>query len=280
MKERTNAGLWMSLILGLYGLLGSFYVFVVSDHWREMWEAKAGQYSEELGMFRLDEVFIVKYIIPALHDLAVVGSVIMIAAAYMYFKKHSKAWNVAIIGNVIAIQGLGFPIVAAASAGIFPEYSIVFLPVFLGFFVYIAVIRKASAKVLLFSVLVGMTYVLALFNGIASASRMSQREFLDGAPGLALDTPMFDSVQQLNWIGMIAWGVFLVAFLFKKKWIIPVGVFAAILNIIGGLPLGVDSMSEGTTFSMFLIAPIFSLTILIIILSPAGERFISDWGNE
>ncbi|MGD9679327.1 MAG: hypothetical protein AB7V16_13380, partial [Vulcanibacillus sp.] len=61
-----------------------------------------------------------------------------------------------------------------------------------------------------------------------------------------------------------------------KKWIIPLGIFAAVLNIVGGLPLGLDSMSEGTTFSMFLIAPIFSLVILVYILSPAGERLINS----
>ncbi len=278
MEARNKVGFWMSLIFGLYGVLGAFYVFVISNHWVEMWDAKAGQYSEELGMHRLDEVFIVKYLTPALHDLAVVGAVIMIAAAYMFYKKNSKAWHVGVAGSIIAIQGTGFLIVAAASAGIFPEYVFLFIPNLLAFFLYIAVVRKFPAKAILFSFLVGMTYVLALFNGIASASRMSQREYLQGIPGLAADTPMFGSVQQVNWIGMIAWGIFLVAFLFRKKWIIPLGIFAAILNIVGGLPLGLDSMSEGTTFSMFLIAPIFSLIILVYILSPAGERLItSDW---
>lgn len=172
MREKRKAGLWTSLILGFYGLAGSFYVFVLSDHWRDMWEAKANQYSADLGIYRLDEVFIVKYVIPALHDLAVIGSILMIVAAYMFCKKYNKAWHVGIIGLVTAILGTGFPIVAAASAGIFPEYSMLFFPILAGFFIYIGYIRKFPGKVVLWSAIVGMTYVLALFNGIAAASRM------------------------------------------------------------------------------------------------------------
>jgi len=280
LKEKTNVGLWLSLILGLYGMLGSFYVFVISNHWMETWLAKAGQYSEDLGIFRVDEVFIVKYVIPPLHDLAVAGSVMMIVAAYMFYKKHKNAWSVGVIGNVIAIQGTAFPIVAAASAGIFPEYVLVFLPIFIGFFIYILVVRRLPNRILFIGTITGMAYVLTLFNGIASASRMSQREYLQNAPGLAADTPMFAAVQQLNWIAMIVWGVFLFALLFNKKWLIPVGLFAAILGVVGGLPLGLDSMASGTTFSMFLVAPIVSLFLLVLLLLPATERYLtSDWAK-
>lgn len=284
MEVKRKAGLWISLILGLYGVIGSFYVFVVGDHWREMWNAKAGQYSESLGINRVDEAFIVQYVIPALHDLAILGSVLMIVAAYLFYKKHSKAWHVGVIGNVLAVQGLGFPIVAGASAGIFPEYVYVFTPIFIGFYLYIAYIRKSNAKVITWSTIIGMTYVLALFNGIAAASRMSQMEAVQaatiGAYGIADNTPMFGAVQQINWIGMIGWGVVLVGLLFQKKWIIPVAMFSAILNIIGGVPLGIDSMANGTIFSMFLIAPIFSAIILIYFLMPSGEKFVNDWADN
>ena len=281
MKERTSLGLWVSLILGLYGMIGSFYVFVVSNHWMEMWVAKSQNYSESLGIFRLDEVFIIKYIIPPLHDLAVLGSAMMIVAAYMFYKKNKNAWKVAVIGNVIAIQGTAFPIVAAASAGIFPEYSILFLPIFIGFFVYITYVRKLPKGVLIWGTVTGMAFVLTLFNGIAAASRMAQKEYLQDLPGLAAQTPMFASVQQVNWFAMIAWGIFLIALLFNKKWIIPVGIFAAITGIIGGLPLGIESMSNGSAFSMFLIAPIVSAVLLVYLLLPSTERFISsNWDKD
>jgi hypothetical protein len=278
MNKRTSVGLWTSLILGLYGLIGSFYVFVLSNHWMEIWIAKAEDYSDSLGIFRVDEVFVVKYVIPALHDLAVVGSAMMIAAAYMFFRKHKYAWNVALIGNVIAIQGTAFPIVAAASARLFPEYSMLFLPIFLGFFVYIGIVHPLPRKLLIWGTVTGMAYVLTLFNGVASASRMAQKEYLQNLPGLAPETPMFAAVQQINWLAMIAWGIFLILLMFNKRGIIPIAVFAAILGIIGGLPLGIDSMAGGTTFSMFLLAPIMCLILLVYFLLPSTERFVnSEW---
>lgn len=310
MQEKRKAGIWISLILGLYSMLGTLYVFVVSDHWREMWEAKAVQYSGSLGIARVDEAFIVEYVIPALHDLAFLGGAIMVVAAYLYAKNHKNAWHVGLIGNLIAVQGLGFPVIGAASAGIFPEYTYVFLPIFAGFYLYIAYLRRYPAKVITWATVIGMTYVLALFNGIASASRMSQMEAvqlnndtLNGFPqrlldiygadqlqqigwvpgwGLADKTPMFEAVQQINWIGMIGWGVVLVAFLFQKKWVIPVAIFSAILNILGGVPLGIDSMTgpDATVFSMFLIAPIFSLIILVYFLMPSGEKFVLNWADD
>lgn len=281
MQERTKVGLWVSLILGLYGMIGSFYVFVISNHWMEMWVAKSKNYSESLGIFRLDEVFIIKYVIPGLHDLAVLGSVIMIVAAYMFYKKSKNAWHVAVLGNVIAIQGTAFPIVAAASAGIFPEYSILFLPIFIGFFVYIGYVHKLPGKILIWNTFTGMAFVLTLFNGIAAASRMAQKEYLQDLPGLAAQTPMFASVQQINWVSMLAWGIFLIALLFNRKRIIPVGIFASILGIVGGLPLGIDSMSNGSAFSMFLIAPIVSAILLVYLLLPSTERFItSQWNTN
>jgi len=286
MKEKRNAGIWISLILGIYGVISSFYVFVISDHWREMWNAKAGQYSESLGINRVDEAFIVQYVIPALHDLIILGSVMLIVAAYMFYKNHSKAWHVAILGSVLAIQGSGFPITAGGSAGIFPEYVIVFIPIFTGFFLYITYVRRLPGKVIFWATVIGMTYVLALFNGIASASRMSQMEAVQaatavtGAYGIADKTPMYEAVQQINWIGVIGWFFVLVGLLFQKKWIIPVAIGSAILNIVGGMPLGIESMASGTTFSMFLIAPIFSLVLLVYFLLPSGERFVNEWSGD
>lgn len=72
----------------------------------------------------------------------------------------------------------------------------------------------------------------------------------------------------------------MIGLLFQKKWIIPAGIFSAILSITGGLPLGIESMASGTTFSMFLVAPAFALIILIYILTRSGERFILDWADR
>lgn len=283
MKENKKAGLWISLLFGLWAVIGAFLVFVVFDHWNETWIAKAGNYSESLGIFRLDEVWVIKYLYPAFHDLAVVGGVIMIVAAYMYWKNYSTAWNIGVIGSLIAVQGTFFSQIGSASAGIFPMYTIIAIPNLIAFFLYISVAKKFPGKAIAFSALGGMMYVLALMNGVASSSRMSQMALLQEKAdpthiGVPENLAMFASVQQLNWIGMIAWAVFLIGFLFRKKWILPIGVGAAILNVIGGIPLGLESVLAGSAFSMFFLAPIFALIILTIILLPRGrEMLIGDW---
>lgn len=283
MKENRKAGFWISLIFGLWATIGAFLVFIVFDHWNETWIAKAGNYSEALGIQRLDEVFIIKYMYPAFHDLAVIGGVLMLVAAFMYWKNYSKAWHIGVIGSLIAVQGTFFSQIGSASAGIFPMYTIVALPNLLAFFLLIAVARKFPSKAIAFAALNGMMFVLALMNGVASASRMSQKALLQDMAdpnhiGVPADMAMFASVQQLNWVGMIAWGVFLLGFLYRKKWILPIGVGAAILNIIGGMPLGIDSMMDGSIFSLFLLGPIFAITILTIILTKRGSKFlIGDW---
>lgn len=283
MKENKKAGLWISLIFGLWATIGAFLVFVVFDHWNDTWIAKAGNYSEALGIHRLDEVFIIKYMYPAFHDFAVIGGVMMIVAAFMYWKNYSKAWHIGVIGSLIAVQGTFFAQIGSASAGIIPMYTIIAIPNLIAFILFITVARKFPGKAVAFAFLNGMMFVLALMNGVASASRMSQKSILQEAAdpshiGVPADMAMFASVQQLNWVGMIAWGIFLIGFLFRQKWILPVGVGAAILNIIGGMPLGIDSMLNGEVFSLFLLGPIFALTILIIILVPRGkELLIGDW---
>lgn len=258
MKERTKAGLWISLIMGLYGLVGSFAVFI--HHWREMYDLKID---------RADETFVVEYIIPGLHDLSVVGSVLMLVAAYLFSIKHKHAWNIAMAGIILAIQGTAFPVVPTLSAGGFPDYIWLFLPNMVAFYLYIMYVRNLSIKVVAIATVVGMTFVLALFNGIAAASRTV---LLGGIEG---NTAIFVASQQVNWIGVVGWYVFLLAILYKSKWAIPFGIFASSLTIMGGLPLAVKSTMETGVFSMFFLAPLFAFVIVLYIISPAGRRYFN-----
>lgn len=264
MNEKRKAGLITSLLVGLHGLFGSFIVF--STHWEEMYWAKAAQN-------RPDETVVIRFVIPALHDLSVIGSIIMLVAAFMFYKKYKHAWHTALIGNILAIQGTGFPIVAGASAGLFPKYLPLFIVNMIAFYLYIAYIRKLSGKIISLATLVGMTYVVALFNGIAALSRFF---FVGGIEG---GSAKFVASQQINWVGVIFWFVFLLGLLFEKKWIFPIGLAASIMTIVGGIQLAYDSMAREGGFSMFAVAPIFSTIILIYILLPTSERLVNNWAE-
>lgn len=258
MTERTKAGFYISLIMGIYGLIGSFAVFI--HHWQEMYALKID---------RSDETFVVEYIIPGLHDLSVVGSALMLVAAYLFYEKNKYAWNLAVAGVVLAIQGTAFSVVPTLSAGGFPDYVLLFIPNMVAFYLYIAYVRKLSLKSIMAATVVGMIFVLALFNGIASASRTV---LLGGVEG---NTAMFVASQQVNWIAVLGWFVFLLTILYQKKWSVAVGIFASSLTIMGGFPIGINSTVQSGIFSMFLIAPIFATIVLLYIITPSGRRFFS-----
>lgn len=263
MKERTKAGFWLSLIMGIYGLIGSFAVFV--HHWKVMYELKID---------RVDETFVVEYIIPGLHDLSVVGSGLLLVAAYLFATNYKYAWHFAMAGIVLAIQGTGFPVVPTLSAGGFPQYIWLFVPNMIAFYLFIAYVRKLSLKEILIVTVVGMTFVLGLFNGIAAASRTV---LLGGIEG---ETSLFVASQQINWIAVIGWYVFLLLILFRSKWSVPVGIFSASLTMMASYPIAIRSTIESGIFSMFLIAPLFATVILVYIITPKGRSYFTDLSNK
>jgi len=266
MHERSKAGMITALLGGAYGLFMAFYLFMTT--WIQMYDAKAAQKRE-------DESFIVNYIIPALHDLGLIGSILLLVAAYGFYKGAKWAYTVAIVGTVLLIQGSGFPIVAAASAGAPPMYIALFIPAMALFYIFTLYVRKTDWKIVVLATFAGMAYVLTLFNGIAATSRTVQA--LGFGEGLA-PTTKFVAAERINWYGTIAWGFFTVAILLKKNWV-PTALFAGIAGIAGGASLAYDSMVANgwSTLSLFSLAPIFCIILIIVLLLPIGQRTVKNW---
>ena len=85
---------------------------------------------------------------------------------------------------------------------------------------------------------------------------------------------MYVMSQQVNWWGAAAWAGFIFAAILRKPWAVALGVFAAIMSIIGGYPMGIYNVTEVGRFSMFLPAPILSTILLVVILLPGTQRLI------
>ena len=86
---------------------------------------------------------------------------------------------------------------------------------------------------------------------------------------------MYVISQQVNWWGAAAWAIFIFAAFKRKSWAVPVGIFAAVMSMIGGYPMGIHNVAEVQRFSMFLPAPIISTILLIILLLPGTQRILS-----
>jgi antibiotic biosynthesis monooxygenase (ABM) superfamily enzyme len=84
--------------------------------------------------------------------------------------------------------------------------------------------------------------------------------------------------QQISWWGAAAWAVFIFAILKKKAWAIPLGIFAGVLSMLAGYPLGINNaLFEVHRFSMFLPAPLISTALVIYLILPGTRKMIEKW---
>lgn len=95
-------------------------------------------------------------------------------------------------------------------------------------------------------------------NGVSSTSRI-----------ITVGTPIFYLVVSLHWVAMIGWAIVTFGILTKpKSWMIPVGLIAGVTELIVGIPLAVITAQELGRFSLFALAPLSSLAMVVILLIP------------
>jgi len=257
MKERTKAGAIVSLVGAIVGIVGVFVAFMLAYEPMMAVELEAG---------RLDEELIVRYVIPFLSDIGLIAGVLWAVAVYGFLRKEHWAWTAAVIANVISLQTGFFAMIPALSRGLFPVFLVVFLPNLVTYLLLLGYVRQVDKRIIALSFLSGMTYVLAFMNGVASTDKL----ILSGRP-------LFVAVQRINWVASIAWGVFTVALLTRKKWTMRVGLGAGLLTLTAGVPLAVATTLEAGRFSMFSPAPMFALLLLIILLVPVTSKGVTRW---
>ncbi len=257
MKEKTKAGTVISLVGAVVGIIGVFVVFMLAYEPMMAAEMEAG---------RPDEADIVKYIIPFLSDIGIVAGALWAISAYGFSKKERWAWKTAVIANVISLLTGFFAMIPALSRGLFPLFLIVFLPNLVTYILLLTYVRKVDGKIVLVSLLSGMTYVMVFMNGVASTDKI-----------ILNSGPIFVVVQRINWIAAIGWAIFTVALVTRKKWTVQVGLGAGLLALAAGIPLAVATTIEAGRFSMFSPGPILALLLLLILFVPAGNKMVTQW---
>jgi len=265
MNEKTKVGAAIALIgaiLGIFLVYSSFLQVYDPIMASEMAAGRAGGESIE------DGISVSKYVMPVVNDITLIGGVIWAVAAYGFMKKEKWAWATAITANVLSLLSF-FMLIPAMSRGISPIYTFVFVPNIIAFFLLILYIKKIDTKIVAISTVAGMAYVMSFMNGVAATDQM-----------LSGGKQVFLIAQRLSWIAAFGWATFVIALLNRKSWTLQVGLGAALLTLVAGVPAGVAVSVEASKFSMYLFAPILALLLKITLISPQGNRIVKAWIEE
>lgn len=255
MKENRKLGGILGIIAGLMGIIGHFIIFL--KWYVPGMQAEAAEPGCEI---------LLKFINPAMADLGILGGILFLVSAYGFFTKRKWAFFVSVVAIVLALQGAWFINVPFMAAGLPPVYFTIFWPYLIIFFVLLIAVGKRSVVHSLFGLLLGMAWVFCLMNGIASLSRI-----------ITVGMPFFTLVQRLHWIAMLGWGVATVGMIMKpKEWMRVVGLSAGVLEIVVGFPLAYITAVQLGRFSLFSLAPICSLVLVILLVIPSTWEKIQN----
>jgi hypothetical protein len=262
MDKKLKVGAAIALIgavLGIFLVYASFLQVYDPIMASEMAAGRAGGESIE------DGISVSKYVMPVVNDITLIGGVLWAVAAYGFMKKEKWAWTTAITANVLSLLSF-FMLIPAMSRGISPIYTFVFVPNIIAFFLLILYVKKIDAKIVAISTVAGMAYVMSFMNGVAATDQM-----------LSGGKQVFLIAQRLSWVAAFSWAIFVIALLNRKSWTLQIGLGAALLTLVAGIPAGITVSIEASKFSMYLFAPILALLLKIILISPQGNRIVKTW---
>jgi hypothetical protein len=127
-------------------------------------------------------------------------------------------------------------------------------------------IGERSWGLTLLGLATGMAFIFCFMNGVASWSRI-----------ITIGRPIYLVVQRLNWVAFIGFGVLTVGIMLKPKdWMRVLGISAALLELVVGIPLVVATTISLGRFSLFSFGPIMALIVLVLFLWPGmWEKLVS-----
>ncbi|HEY61765.1 MAG TPA: hypothetical protein G4N95_03860 [Anaerolineae bacterium] len=221
---------------------------------------------------RPDEAITVQIVFAILGWLGLSAGAIWGAVLYGFLNKQDWAWFWGLVAATIQILAGFFPIIPPASINMPTPTVWVFLIAFILWFgmLFIGGVEK---KIVWLAFASGLAYVFSFIDGVGAISRFQtvKESFPNG---------MYALGQMVNWWGAAAWAVFIFVLVKRKTWIIPMGIFAALMTIFGGLPVGLTDVIRLHRFSMFLPSPLISIGMLIYLLLPGTKKLLKNWVAE
>jgi hypothetical protein len=247
MKINMRLGGILAIIGALMGIIGHYVLFM---RWYHIgMAAEAAEPGCEI---------LLKYIHPGLADLGIFAGVLFVVSAYGFFTVTKWAFPLSVMAITLALLGSWFINVPYMAAGLPPIYFTLFWPYLIIYFLLVKGVGKVSWRITLLALVTGLAYITCFMNGIASTSRI-----------ITIGSPLFVLVQRLHWVAMVGWGVITVGIILKpKEWMRVVGLISGSLELVVGIPLAYATAMSLGRFSLFALAPIVSLILLILFLWP------------
>jgi hypothetical protein len=256
----------LGAVLAVVGILTGLLVFyMLASIYNPTMEGKV------LGG-RPDEAITVQIVFALLGWVGMTAGAIWGAVLYGFLNKENWAWFWGVVAATLQILAGFFPIIPPASVGMPTPTVWIFLIAFALWFAMLF-IGGVEKKIIALAFVCGLAYVLTYMDGVGAISRYQTVDE-------SLPNGMYAMGQMVNWWGAAAWAVFIFGMIKRKSWIIPVGIFAAMMSMLGGFPVGITDVIRLGRFSMFLPAPIIGLLLLVFILSPSGKRLLIEASDE
>ena len=247
MKKENLLGGSLSILAALMGIIGHFVLFL------KWYQVGMNTPSAEPGC-----EILLKYIHPLMADLGIFGGVLFAVSAYGYFTRRNWAFILSLIALVLALLGSWFVNVPYMAAGLPPIYFPLFWPTLILYFLFMVLVGKVSWSRTLLGLLTGIAYIFCWMNGVASTSRI-----------ITIGEPIFMLVQRLHWLAMIGWAVVTVGIIMRpKEWMRVVGLVAGFTELVVGIPLTIATAQQLGRFSLFALAPISCLILIILFVWP------------
>lgn len=257
MKNNTKIG----AVLAVVGLItGLLYMYLMAGQYNTVMVAK-----ELAGRF--DEATAVTITYPVLGWLGISAGAFWVVVLYAFLKKMKWAWIGGVMAASFQLLGGFFPAIPAMDSQLATPTLMVFGLAAILWFSMMA-IGGVRIGIVGLAFVAGLAFVLTFMDGVAPISKFTtshDNPFWNG---------MYMMTQQIAWLSAWAWAVFIFALVAKKRWVVPIGIFAAVMSMIAGYPLGINNAIEAQRFSLFLPAPIISTLLLIYILLPKTQQML------
>jgi hypothetical protein len=247
MNTNERLGGILAVIAALMGVIGHFVLF---QTWYQI-----GMHAEsaEPGC-----EILLKYIHPLMADFGILSGVLFAVSAYGFFARKNWAFFLSVIAIVLALLGSWFINVPYMAAGLPPIYFPLFWPYVILYFLFMRVVGKVSWSITLLALLTGIAYIFCWMNGVSSTSRI-----------ITHGAPIFVLVQRLHFVAMIGWAVVTVGIVMKpQEWMRVVGLSAGATELAVGIPLALVTAQQLGRFSLFALAPISCLILIVLLVWP------------